>query len=497
MRLSQFSKYEEVVIQCHDNPDPDTIAAGYGLYKYFKSKDKNVRLIYSGSLKITKSNILLFVKELNIPLEYVEIIKTPELLITVDCQYGAGNVRKFEANTIAVIDHHHQEIKKDIDYIDIRNFLASASTMVWQLLIEEGFELDESLQTALYYGLLTDSNSFTEIIHPLDKDMHDTLQFDKELIQRLKNSILSLRELEIAGMALIRHSYNTANKFAIVKAQACDPNILGFISDLILQVDSVLVCLVYNEIVDGIKFSVRSCTREVRANELAAYLTKGLGSGGGHTDKAGGLLQSTYFNKNYNNINADEYFLTRLTAYYQSFEVLDTKYNTVNLEDMKYYKKKKMEVGAVKLENVLPIDTPIIIRTLHGDMEIKVKKGQYLVINSRGRASLIEGMRFIQNHKLIGDHYTVDVEYYPSLRNKVSGEIIPLGAYTKKFLFKGEEYVYAKQLDKSLKLFGAWNRQDYMYGKQTDYMVVNQEDLTDVYIVSQESFASEYEKVEK
>lgn len=50
MKLSDLNKYETITIQCHDNPDADALASGYGLYCYFLSCGKQVRLIYSGSL---------------------------------------------------------------------------------------------------------------------------------------------------------------------------------------------------------------------------------------------------------------------------------------------------------------------------------------------------------------------------------------------------------------------------------------------------------------
>ena len=47
------------------------------------------------------------VNRLEIPIEYVEeLTETPELLVTVDCQYGERNVTKFPGRTVAVIDHH-------------------------------------------------------------------------------------------------------------------------------------------------------------------------------------------------------------------------------------------------------------------------------------------------------------------------------------------------------------------------------------------------------
>ena len=44
MKLSTLDKFNEIVIQMHDNPDADAVGSGYAIYKYFKSKGKNVRL---------------------------------------------------------------------------------------------------------------------------------------------------------------------------------------------------------------------------------------------------------------------------------------------------------------------------------------------------------------------------------------------------------------------------------------------------------------------
>ena len=109
MKLRNLEKFNEIVIQMHDNPDADAVGSGYALYQYFESKGKKVRLVYGGREKIKKSNMLLLLKELEIPAEYIknpEDLGIPELLLTVDCQYGEGNVSHFEAGHIAMIDHH-------------------------------------------------------------------------------------------------------------------------------------------------------------------------------------------------------------------------------------------------------------------------------------------------------------------------------------------------------------------------------------------------------
>ena len=86
MKLQELECFDVITIQCHNNPDADAIGAGFGLYRYFQSKGKKVRLIYSGNYRIRKKNLQLMISNLHIPIEYVRPHKEQleGLLITVD-----------------------------------------------------------------------------------------------------------------------------------------------------------------------------------------------------------------------------------------------------------------------------------------------------------------------------------------------------------------------------------------------------------------------------
>ena len=174
MRLKELLKYDDIVIQCHDNPDADAIASGYAVYCFLKAYRKNPRLIYSDRNTIRKSNLKLMVSELHIPITHVEKLDAPELLVTVDCQYGESNVTMHEAKNIAVIDHHRISGKVP-ELHEIRNKFGSCSTVLWHMLKEEDFAInsDIRLSTALYYGLYTDTNEFTEISNTMVMRVED------------------------------------------------------------------------------------------------------------------------------------------------------------------------------------------------------------------------------------------------------------------------------------------------------------------------------------
>ncbi len=104
--LKQFLNYSNICIQCHNNPDADTLASALGLYCFFSEKGIDTSIIYGGNEAIKKRNLKYMIEMCDIPAKYVKELPKTELLLIVDGQYGQGNVQKFDAPDIAVVDHH-------------------------------------------------------------------------------------------------------------------------------------------------------------------------------------------------------------------------------------------------------------------------------------------------------------------------------------------------------------------------------------------------------
>jgi len=502
MKLYELESFNKITIQCHDNPDADALASGFGLYTYFAEKGKEVRLIYAGNNRIQKKNLLLMIEKLEIPIVYIEDTKVSleGLLITVDCQYGAGNVVKLKADEVAVIDHHQPEVS--IPRMEIRSNLGSCSTLVWNMMKEEGFSFEgkEKLGTALYYGLFSDTNQFAEIYNPLDMDMRDTLPCEKSLIHLFRNSNLSLQELEIAGLALIKHIYNEDYRYAIIKANPCDPNLLGLISDFLLQVDGVDTCIVYNELKEGMKFSVRSCVKEVRANELAAYLAEGLGSGGGHKEKAGGFLRKSRYQKLHPFLQTEAYFSERLNTYFDNCLIIDAKEYQIDITHMSAYVKKKNPEGFVAVGELLPAGTPITIRTQQGDLEQVVEEDLILVIGIKGEVVPMKSTKFLEEYRDTELQYEPDggileAEYAPTIHNRLDGRSEELMKYAKVCIPKEETHIHAMELERMVKVFSVYDREKYMLGKPGDFLAVRCNDRQDIFVVEREIFFLSYKEI--
>lgn len=496
MKLSSLLKFNTICIQCHDNPDADALASAYGLHLFFKFKGIESYIVYGGRNQITKPNLKLMIEALQIPVSFF-----PEpfhlnkgLLLTVDCQPGEGNVSMIRCENVACIDHH--KIYKQLEMSDIRSYLGSCSTLVWSLLCDEGFDVNKYplLGTALYYGLMTDTGNFIEALHPLDRDMKDSLKFDKNLVTRFINSNISIKELEIAGIALIRHIYNDDHRFAVVHSEACDPNILGLISDLVLQVDKIDTCIVYNKLETGFKISVRSCIKEVRANELADFITHKIGSGGGHDDKAGGFILEDLYESLYPTINTETYFGLRMTEYFDSIDIFYAKDYNADTRKMTVYKKLRTPVGFVNLSSILPVGANIVIRTLSGDTETKVDADTYIILGINNEVYPISKSLFSELYDITDDEFTYESDYAPTIRTNLDDKVIHLEKYAKSCLPKENTKVYANELDRTVKVFPLWDEERYVLGNHGDYMVCNYNNPKDIYIIPRKTFEMSYEK---
>lgn len=511
MRLEELAEYDPITVQCHDNPDADAIAAGFGLCRYFESMGRRAQLIYGGRNKIQKPNLLLMLEHLEIPITYIEDTaayiqaqpggRLPGLLITVDCQYGAGNVVKLPAEQVAVIDHHQIEIKQE-ELSEINPHVGSCSTLVWQMLCRADYRVkDIKLGTALYYGLFTDTNQFSEIFNPLDMDMREAVPIDKTLITLFRNSNLSLQEMEVAGVAMIRHIYNNDYNYAIIKSKPCDPNILGLISDFLIQVAEVHCCVVYNETEDGYKFSVRSCVKEVQANELAAFLAEGVGSGGGHFEKAGGFINMTLYEEAYPTLHSEAFFSERLNDYFDHCQVIYAKEYEIDLTDMRPFVKKPIPLGYVEAKDVLPLGTPITIRTLEGDVDMVVEEDLIIMVGIKGEVYPNRRERFARTYEATQKpyyecegHRQSGLLYEPTIHNRSTGEVMKLIDHAKVCIAVGGAQIYAKELTERVKVFTAWDEGKYMMGRPGDYLAVRCDDRHDIYVVERNIFFQTYEE---
>ena len=500
MSLSELAGYGDITIQCHDVPDADAIASGFALKKFMESRGASARLIYGGRDKVTKPDLISMLELLDIQLEYVNELPRRRLLITVDSQYGAGNIQKFDADKTAVFDHHRPEIPDGPDVV-INPSLGSCSTLIWDLMNGEKFDFASNMDvaTALFYGLFTDTNSFSEMRHPRDRDLADLKAINRRIINRLKYSSLTIRDLKTVSNAL--SSPRLVGKIGLLETERCDPNLLGFASDIARSVEQFDCSVVYCRMPAGLKLSIRSAVREMMANELAAFLAKDVGSGGGGMEKAGGYIGFAGIEKAFPGTKPEDFLEKRVEEYQTNFDYVYSNNHNLDFDSMPQFRKLKIPVGFTPSTAVFPDGTPVTIRTLEGDIDLEVSGEVYLMIGVDGEVYPIKKAKHERDYEARGEPYCIaDAEYEPVVINRITGRKESLSSFARTCVPGNEKIIRARELAGDTKVFTKWDEEKYFYGRAGDYIAAPMPaapgaGYDDVYIIRRSIFEKTYERV--
>lgn len=496
MNLKILEKYNDIVIQIHNDPDADAVGSGFAIYSYLLTKGKKPRLVYGGRNMVKKSNICLMLSTLNIPLEYVTELTPPELLVTVDCQYGQGNVAKFEAQNVAMIDHHSTGRESD-EMCEICSHLVSCATVCYSMLSKAGYDVNSDLNvaTALFYGLYMDSNQLAEINHPLDRDMVDFLKYNKPVVNKLKFANFTLDELETAAVAITNRIYLENTQTAFFRSAPCDPNILGVVGDLVIQADCIELGVIYNDCGSGYKLSVRSCSADALANEFSLFLTDEIGNGGGHTNKAGGFISKEKLSDKFPDMSIEDYFLQRTEEFFNGYDVVNCADVNFDMSEFRRYRKLNGIYGYVPTTDVFPLGTECKVRTLEGDVTLIADENIYIVIGIMGEAYPVERERFEKRYNATDIPFEKEFEYFPSIINVSENKAVGLMPYAKQCISHGGSVIYAKPLEKFTKVFTRWDYENYMAGNKDDMLACPENDDKDFYVIKREIFEITYEEI--
>ena len=481
MYLRDLLIYDELLVQCHNLPDADSIAAAFAVYSYYRAHGKKVGLVYSGDVKISRSNIRLMIEKLNIPLEYVDAgFKFPGLLITVGCMFGAGNVDKIDATDVAVIDNHSGYPPQLVSHSHIKSSFASCSSLVYQMFLSElstnqralvqSVISDPMVATALFYGVYMATNEFSDIVNSADSDIRDELDYDRDLFTSLQYSTLSVEELKIVGEALSDYRYDGKTGFAVVSVKTSDPSVLGFVADLMSRVNEVDCCVVYADLGIFYKLSVRSTTREIKPSELIEFLTVDIGEGGGKDRKAGGTIYKEQYLSRYSELEIQSYFLQKFSEFKLSCDCIDAQdyHFDKHRNEFSRYVKKSLILGFVKTNL----------------NKVKVNGEVYPITKDT----------FDVSYKECNSENDFSYDYEPRVYNAATGQRKMLKPYIRSCRTMSRLAIWARELTKPTKLFPKiWDYENYMFGLAGDMLVARSDDRKDLYIVKRSIFDITYE----
>ena len=288
-----------VLILSHDNPDPDSLAAGKALASLLsRAWGITSRLVYSGIIARAENQAMLqilvpeweLVNELNSYKEFSAIA-------LVDTQPGAGNNQlSGEITPSIVIDHHHP-IREGIDnvaYFDMRPDVGATSSLLYQHLEAVGIEPDPDLATALFYGIQTDTQGLSRGTSKLDQYVYFNLLglLDREKLIQVERAGLSRDYFRAFSMGL-RSAFLYENTIVANLQTMLRPDFVAEIADLLIRLNDAQAALCMGKHGNTLYFSLRTKPMGIDAGLLVQQIIIPPGKAGGHGTMAGGQVELT------------------------------------------------------------------------------------------------------------------------------------------------------------------------------------------------------------
>jgi nanoRNase/pAp phosphatase (c-di-AMP/oligoRNAs hydrolase) len=293
--LQVLTDYSLVRIVTHDNPDPDAIAAGWGLYTLFQERlGCPVELVGGGAIVRAENRHL--VDLLNPPLRIVDDLEDDAKTATVlvDCALGTSNhlATRGALRPTAIIDHHFGGASPDeVPFTDIRPFVAATATVVASYLREQGIEPGVKLASAMLYAIRTETCGCETEHSPLDRSMVCWLTGRAEpgLIAEIENAPLARSYFSDLVLAL-QGTLLFHDSALCLLPKASGMETVGEVADLLIRCQGVRRVLCGGVIDDDLYISVRTRRDDGSAIDLLQKTLEGIGGGGGHTHRAGGKV---------------------------------------------------------------------------------------------------------------------------------------------------------------------------------------------------------------
>ncbi len=294
-------KKNKVCILTHTNPDPDAIASAYGLWYFLKNTTGiNATIYYDGIIGRINNRIMVDLLEIPIKKARSDFLEKFDYFCLVDTQPGKKNNCLPEGKKVLmVIDHHFEEAgETKPEFVDVRVNVGSTAAIVCQYLDKFKIDIPETLATALFYGIKTDTDGLLRDFSSIDKRYYKKL-FLK--VDYKKLHMIESPELPKEYFFDFADAINSATVYKNILiadlGKAFVPDMTGEMADYFLRMEGVSLVLVYGEFRDMLYFSVRTKKRGKRLGKICYELTEEIGSGGGHNKSGGGVINTPSKNK--------------------------------------------------------------------------------------------------------------------------------------------------------------------------------------------------------
>ncbi|MEA3363990.1 MAG: DHH family phosphoesterase [Thermodesulfobacteriota bacterium] len=285
----------KILIICHDNPDPDSIASAVALRHLILMKTGQDAVLAYGGV-IGRSENRKMVELLEIPLVPFCKIKLSQFAVVcmVDTQPGTGNNSLPEGQPVDLIIDHHPPKRKfsDVFWIDVREGYGASATILYEYLNNQHVSINTKLATSLFYAIKSETQDLGREWSKADREAY------LKLLPLSNNKIL----YDVIHPQVSRKYFSTfhtaiENSRVFGEILVCNlrkvenPDLVAELADFLLRQQGINYVLGMGWFNGTQILSMRSLNSEARLGLLIQKMVAGVGTAGGHGMIAGGQIR--------------------------------------------------------------------------------------------------------------------------------------------------------------------------------------------------------------
>jgi nanoRNase/pAp phosphatase (c-di-AMP/oligoRNAs hydrolase) len=287
--------HDQVLVFCHMNPDPDSIASGLAMKLLLETRfGKEVTLCYRGIIGRAQNRemVRLLAPEL-VSFRAVESLDfSAAVIVDAQPQFGfdPDDLLEMEQEiSLRVCIDHHPFVKSTeaVAYHDVRPGMGSTSTIMTEYLRLFSVVPTSAVATALYYGIKTDTMGLTRRTSDEDREAYAYLSdfVDHKALQRIEQPPLTRAYFRDLRSALDHARIYDQLVFSHL-GEVPYPDLVAEIADLLLKVEDATWAFCLGRFGDVVFISVRTSDPDGDAGVLIRDVVGSLGTAGGHNTMA-------------------------------------------------------------------------------------------------------------------------------------------------------------------------------------------------------------------
>jgi nanoRNase/pAp phosphatase (c-di-AMP/oligoRNAs hydrolase) len=275
-----------MAILIHRSPDPDSIASAAALRAIAKSRDVEADIVYEGEIGHQENRA--FVNLLGIDLASREEVDLDEYDTFALVDVAKGGEPAIDGVDI-VIDHyeHEHDEEHDAAFSDIRPNVSATSTILTKYIQELDLTLDQTVATALLYGIRAETLDFKRDTTPADLTAAAYLYpfADHDTLEQVESPSMSPETLDVLAEAIrnreVQGSHLVSNAGFIR-----DRDALSQAAQHLLNLEGITTTAVFAIAEDTIYLAARSKDIRMNIGKVLADAFGGMGETAGHSTDA-------------------------------------------------------------------------------------------------------------------------------------------------------------------------------------------------------------------